>query len=589
MPGICGFISRRRIEDAAAVLAPMVGRLRSFDWQQVQQWTSPSGRYAIGRVHLGVVESQPATFARVVHGEEFDAFTCVEYDEANQTLTIRGDVFGMMPLFYAETDDGLVFATELKSVAAHVDIDVQLDERGLADLLAFGFLLGEKTLLKGVRCRNGGTRLIYDARTGELRKESTWSFAEQLGQAATTTRAMRQRVEESFVAAVERCMTGEACVGVSLSGGYDSRTLLAAIDHRRHRVRTLTLDVPGGADQMIAERIARAAHGIENHTFVENSERFFERWPDYVQEMVWLSDGMFFDEACVMMPTLDIYRELGVGVVLRGHGGELARMHEAYELRCNRHVMACRTQPELKRQMLRQMRFGMSEQGMATYLVPKLAERVRGAAEASMEEAFAGIDVSWSIVDQVSCLYLQEYLRRQCVPSLNLLRSRVETRLPFLDRDYVGAVLALPPQIRVTTQVHRRLLKRCAPALLSITNANNGASAGASDLRQRISRKLTQWLRVYLGYDQYRHYVDVPGWLRGKLRSPVEEILLDERVASRGLVQIAAVQQAMADHATGRGNRATALLQLAYIELWHRQTMDKGLDCKVLNKAIVAA
>jgi hypothetical protein len=77
-----------------------------------------------------------------------------------------------------------------------------------------------------------------------------------------------------------------------------------------------------------------------------------------------------------------------------------------------------------------------------------------------------------------------------------------------------------------------------------------------------------------MAYDQYRNYVDEPGWLRGKLRSPVEEILLDERVASRGLIQNAAVQHALAEHAAGQADRAAALLQLAYIELWHRQMMD---------------
>ena len=44
------------------------------------------------------------------------------------------------------------------------------------------------------------------------------------------------------------------------------------------------------------------------------------------------------------MSTLDKYRDFGIQVALRGHGGELARMQWAYELACNRFIRDCRTQ-----------------------------------------------------------------------------------------------------------------------------------------------------------------------------------------------------------------------------------------------------
>ncbi len=345
---------------------------------------------------------------------------------------------------------------------------------------------------------------------------------------------------------------------------------MAAIDHRRHQVHTLTLDVRGGADQMIAQQIAAATNGSANHHFVENADDFFARWPAYVREMVWLSDGMFYDEACVMMSTLDLYRQLGVGVVLRGHGGELARMHEAYELRCNRHVRACRSQAALANQLFRQMNFALDDGDLARLFTPESAARMRGAARASLDEAFAGINPAWPLVDQVSCLYVQEYLRRQCVPSLALLRSRIDVRMPFLDQQYVAAVLALPPEARTTTRVHRGILARCNPALLRVTNANNGAPAGAGELRQRATRKALEWLHRYFGYEPYRHYVDVPGWLRGPLRPFIRETLLDERTLSRGLFSPDAVRTAVDEPRAAQGNWAEILLILTFVEIWHR-------------------
>ena len=262
-----------------------------------------------------------------------------------------------MPLFYCRTKGaGLRYGGE--GGAAHPDVEARLDERGLADLLAFGFVLGEKTLIRGVGCLPGGSRLVFDGASGELRWSEGWDPAAGSDDRRRLIQAPSTNLDGFPASGGGRC-SGGAQIGVSLSGGLDSRTIMAAVDHRGHRVRTLTVDVAGGADRAIAERIARRTNGLANHHVVENSADFFARWPAYVREMVWLTDGMYYDEACVMMPTLDLYREAGIEVVLRGHGGELARMHEAYELRVNRHVRACRSQSALKAQLFGQMNFGL--------------------------------------------------------------------------------------------------------------------------------------------------------------------------------------------------------------------------------------
>jgi asparagine synthetase B (glutamine-hydrolysing) len=535
MPGLAGIVG-----GTPEALDRMIKALRHFDWYQLDRHVEPG--FAIAHVHLGILPAE-----RWLHGEASDGFTRVEFDAG--TVTITNDRFGMMPVFYTVADGALVFATELKAVMAAVRSS--LDPRGLADFITFGFCFGEKTLARGVKCLPGGARLRYDSRTGQLTLERTWDFRQQLGRSNGTL----DDIVEKFRRAVAIRCTGK--IGVSLSGGYDSRTIHAAIDHRKHRVQTLTLDVRGGADQIIAEQIARITSGIENHVFIENSDEFFARWPAYVREMVWLSDGMFFDEACVMMSTLDRYRPLGVEVALRGHGGELARMRWAYELACNRQILACRTQPALIEQLYRQMRVADCEK---VFTLP-LADLAR----TSMQEAFAGVDDELHPVDQVSCIYAQEYLRRQSVPSLAELRSRVEVRMPFLDADYVAAVLQLPAQQRIGTSVHRHLLRQLNPGLLKITNANTGTSAGANEIVQRLGRKAGGLAKRYFGYERYKHYVDVPAWLDGPLKRPVAAVLHDARTLDRGLYQADAVRQLRDPAAT---------LLLLYVELWHRIFVD---------------
>ncbi len=274
------------------------------------------------------------------------------------------------------------------------------------------------------------------------------------------------------------------------------------------------------------------------------------------------------------MSTLDKYRDFGVQVALRGHGGELARMQWAYELACNRFIRDCRTQSDVTAQLFRQMAFGLADADFDSLFVPELAKSLRGAARASMEEAFAGVDAAWDVIDQVSCVFVQEYLRRQSVPSLAQLRSRIEVRMPFLDREYVDTVLQLDPTDRLGTRVHRHLLARHNPALLGITNANTGAPAGAGDLTQRLYRKTNGYLKQFFGYERYKHYVDVPGWLRGPLRPHIESVLLDKRMLTRGIYRADGVRELVNAHMSSQQDRGPALLLLLFLELWNRQFVD---------------
>ncbi len=573
MPGLVGIISTTPQNDIERALARMIGSVRHFDWYKVEQFVSPQRTFACAHVHLGILPTKNSSL-RWLHGEETDGFTRVDYDEHTQSLTISNDAFGMMPLFYYHNANLLVFGTEMKAVLTHPAVSPNIDMRGLADLMAFGFIFGEKTLVQGLNCLPGGSTLRFDVHTGQTKIERTWDFRRHIGRGSRGNGELLDQIADRFKSSVSRRCAGGLPIGVSLSGGYDSRTITAAINHPQTTIQTLTLDVSGGADQIIAEQIARCTSGLPNHHFIENSTDFFVKWPQHVREMVWLSDGMYYDEACVMMSTLDRYRDFGVQIALRGHGGELARMQWAYELACNRFIRDCRTQSDVMSQLVRQMAFGLADADLDALFAPELANPLRGAARASMEEAFAGVDAAWDVIDQVSCVFVQEYLRRQSVPSLAQLRSRVEVRMPFLDCEYVDAVLRLAPTERLGTRVHRHLLARHNPALLRITNANTGAPAGAGDLTQRLYRKTNGYLKRFFGYERYKHYVDVPGWLRGPLRPHIESVLLDKRTLTRGLYRADGVHELVNAHMSGRQDRGPALLLLLFLELWNRQFVD---------------
>lgn len=572
MPGLAGIVSSTPRADISLELARMSSRLRHFPWYLETRQVNAARTFAIAHVRLDTQPDRDAPGCWL-HGEPPTAFTRAEYVADRHELVVTNDRFGMMPLYYAVGEGWVIFATELKALLTHPALVPAADPAGWADVLRFGFAFGEKTVARGVRCLPGGVRWRVDGRTATVTTERLWNLAAQFDRPADRHPDLDALAGE-FRLAVERCCAGDVSLGVSLSGGYDSRTIHAAIDHQRCRVQTLTLDVRGGADQIIAEQIARVTHGLERHRFIENSDAFFGRWPAYAHEMIWLTDGQFFDEACVMMSTLDAYRDAGIAIVLRGHGGEFTRMQWAYEFTCNRRVLACRNQSELGDQLESQLTCGLTPADFHELFRADWAQALTAATARTLPAALKTVPPHLHPLDQVSCLYGAEYLRRQSVPSLAELRSRVEVRLPFLDPAYLDLALRLPPSLRLGTTVHRHILARTRPALLRITNANTGAPAGAGDVRQRLARKWRALAKRHFGYDRFRHYVDVPAWLRGPLYQPIASVLLEPRTLDRGCFEPDAIRRLLTEHQTGVAQHAEKLLLLFYFELWHRLFLD---------------
>ena len=110
MPGIVGIVSAKPLNNIERALTRMIESVRHFDWYKVEQFVSPDHTFACAHVHLGVLPN-PNSPDRWLHGEETDGFTRVEYDGSMQVLTITNDQFGMMPLFYFQSPDVLIFGT----------------------------------------------------------------------------------------------------------------------------------------------------------------------------------------------------------------------------------------------------------------------------------------------------------------------------------------------------------------------------------------------------------------------------------------------------------------------------------------------
>src|SRR5207245_11108072 len=106
----------------------------------------------------------------ILHLYEEEGERCVEqlrgmfafaiWDRGRRRLLLARDRLGIKPLYYAVTDQELLFGSEIKAILA-AGVRVALNESVLPELLATRFIAGEETLFRGIRKLMAGRTLSW--------------------------------------------------------------------------------------------------------------------------------------------------------------------------------------------------------------------------------------------------------------------------------------------------------------------------------------------------------------------------------------------------------------------------------------------
>jgi asparagine synthase (glutamine-hydrolysing) len=617
MPGICGIAGQEIREKAADLLAEMVRRMRHHPWYVEDRYLDAKTGVALGRAALGLLDAaaQPAanddrTLLAVMAGEVYDAsahrrtleaagcrfrgdsqaelllrgyerqgagffrdlngmFAAALWDVQQQRLVLVNDRFGMKPLYYVVLPGQFLFASEIKALLAHSGVPRTWNPRGIAQFFTFGHLFGEDTLFEAVRLLPAAGWLTYDLRSGRVALERYWRPGMGPAEGDRTEREILDRLDAAFKRAVDRRTHGPAQLGLALSGGLDARTILAAVDADRP-LTTITMGIAGSIDHRSAERMAKLAERPHHPCML--STQFLADFPDHLWRMVHLTDGHYLSQ-CIVMPTLPVYRDLGVEVLLRGHAGELMHMDKAYNFSLNSEALHLRDAAALEDWLFRRLRTYMVDAVEGPVFLPEYQERLDDLARDALHTALGESAGVTPPVQSVWRLFLSQRLRRETALSLVKFGSVVETRLPYLDNDLVDLLLAAPPELKLGDTIQAHILRRRMPALLGVVNANTGTRLGAGRMT-RLFSKFRLKVLAKLGVPGYQPYERLGRWLREELRPLVGQLLLSTRHLERGLFHPETIRAVVADHLSGRRNHTFLLMALMIFEVGQRQFVD---------------
>ena len=187
-------------------------------------------------------------------------FAAVMWHEPERKLTVVTDILGMQPLFMCRRPGRIDVASEVHALISAGAVGDEPDAAGWGAFLIFGHTIADRTLTKGVTRVPPGAVLVYEPDADRLTVTPSWKWPTAVS-AHVVDDATIDILGDQIVEDVRACVAHHPRAVVCLSGGYDSRLILAALDDLGQQPGVLTLSHPDQQDDLdgrLARRVARA-------------------------------------------------------------------------------------------------------------------------------------------------------------------------------------------------------------------------------------------------------------------------------------------------------------------------------------------
>lgn len=465
------------------------------------------------------------------------------YDQVKQQVVLARDRFGIKPLYYAFQDGRLIFSSMIAGIRLH-GAGAQPNERAVMQWLAFNLQHHrDETFFDGVYSLLPGHLLVYDLRSRTWRRER-WYTPTATHRGATTG-----DLRAAFVRSVQRRTMSDVPIGVCLSGGIDSTAITCVLDkHLDEPFNTYSLVVPGSNfdESKYIDEVARHAKIRSNKTQID-AATFLEDLDDFVLAMEEPVTGL---SAYAQYQVFKLAHQHGAKVLLDGQGGDEILAGYVYYLGYHFwELFRGMRWPQLAHQMWRSWRNFNSLFPHAMFGFLLMPERARRAAWSKWicpwinHEYLAQVcgretDPRWR-----RCTVKESLRQTLCSTSIphNLLwedksamRFGIESRVPFLDVDFVELAMSLPTEELLSTGETKIAFKRAIadflPTMIRDRKDKIGFEAPVDELFRDAN--VSRLLRDIFGSDRFSSR---PFWRAERMRQKLEDHLARRRQAGETL------------------------------------------------------
>ena len=468
-------------------------------------------------------------------------FAFALWDARRDRVFFARDPIGEKPFYWTNSGGVFVFGSEIKALLEHPAVEREVNEQALGPYLAHLVTPGPETLFRGIYKLPPGSLGHCDGSGVSIRRY--WSATQPREWASASDEEAITRVRELLDESVRARLMGDVPVGVLLSGGLDSTTIVALLREQAKGFATFTVGFPGyqRVDERHEARAVAEEFATDHHEVGLSEDDALAILP----HLVYHQDEPLADPVCVpLFAVCRLAHENNVKVVLAGEGADEVFWGYAGYRGILERWSRFRALLALPRSARRAAAFGVSAERS-----PRRKEQLEGIASGRLRPIHMPVgmtqhqrehllrsrsgDAGWSPTavtnseDALTTLAFdtQEYEFGVRLPELLLMRidrfsmaSSVEARVPFLDPTLVDYLYRLPLDFKIRGGITKWALKQAVSDIVPDRVAQRTKQGFAAPTSEWFAGQHGLLLRNLMQDEALRRYFDV-GYLERLLRS----------------------------------------------------------------------
>jgi asparagine synthase (glutamine-hydrolysing) len=518
-------------------------------------------------------------------------FAFAIWDERRRSLFAARDRIGIKPLYYTQVDGRFMFASEIKALAEHPSVVLDVDDTALYHYLSFMTTPAPTTLFRGI-CKLPPGHYLTLTEDGTCTVERWWDLAWAMPPGSEHLKspdACADRIRELLKESVRERLMADVPFGVLLSGGVDS-TALVALTRELHSgpLRTFSVgfsDAPA-LNELEHARVAARHFGTEHHEIVVDPAAVLR----YIPALIDAQDEPLADWVCVPLHYVcKLVRDSGTIVGLVGEGSDeqfFGYSHYHRYARLHRGVWAayCKM-PRAVRSTLHHLLDAPLRNAGLPREIRELFRRAAADEPLFLSGAVAAWETdkrdfaaklqppSWAGLSSTPVATIAAERFRQHRPQAGFVETMIyqelQLRLPellLMRVDKIGMANSIEP--RVPFLDHR---------LVEFTSYIPAAwNTGGGRTKDLLKRAVTDLVPEYVITRHKQGFsLPVKKWLRGPLAEFARRSILDSAIRERGYFDYDAIENIINAHVQGRQNSDTLIWSLINVSQWYDRWIAK--------------
>jgi hypothetical protein len=395
---------------------------------------------------LGILHGQGVKNNWIGLREADGSFCLAHYRPETGTLSLVADKVGVRPLYFWLNDELVVFAGALRIMEQLSFVPKQMDLRAVTEIAALGTPLGDRTPYSGISLLKPAEIVQV---TNERVSRSTYWRWDEIKPANDAESIRLKTVYDCFQAAIKRRNGNDLATAAYLSGGLDSRSIVATLCHNGVRVRTVNFARPGTQDHDFGNEFAEKIGSVHHSIPKERGDNT----PDYSSLMAEALRRCDYDESRAERPQLVWAGENG-SALLGGVG-------------LTDSIVGFMRRGQINDAVTEYLQIGQRDIPLKLFR-PAIVENLRPFIKQGITEELESLhaaDPGWN-----SYIFLMHTdSRRNLMRHFeNLDLHRLEFQLPFFDGRFLTSVMAMPLDWCLKHRFYNKWLALLPPAVTSV-------------------------------------------------------------------------------------------------------------------------